>query len=231
MLFLDFDGTMSRVDVVDVLLERFALPAWTALESDWREGRIGSRECLAGQIDCMRAGTEAVDTAIAGIGLDVGLVPLLDAAARHRMPVYVLSDGFDYCIDRLLATLPPRVGQPLRASVRASRLEPAPNGLWRAAFPFYADPCAHGCATCKPRLMEELSGAGQTRIFVGDGLSDRHAARAADVVFAKASLAAFCEREAIPFVPYGGLADVAERIERDIVSGRVWPTRVARLEA
>ena len=33
ILFLDFDGTISRADVVDALLERFALPEWRQLDT------------------------------------------------------------------------------------------------------------------------------------------------------------------------------------------------------
>jgi len=41
VLFLDFDGTITRRDAVDAILEKFADPRWLAIEEDWKSGRIG----------------------------------------------------------------------------------------------------------------------------------------------------------------------------------------------
>ena len=45
-------------------------------------------------------------------------------------------------------------------------------------------------------------------MLIGDGTSDRKAALLADVVFAKAGLAAWCARNGVAFVPFETLADV-----------------------
>jgi 2-hydroxy-3-keto-5-methylthiopentenyl-1-phosphate phosphatase len=81
---------------------------------------------------------------------------------------------------------------------------------WFAEFPPPEPHCTHGCATCKPAALERLAPAGVLRAFVGDGLSDRHAARVADIVFAKGDLAAFCERAGIAYTPFDTLTAVAE---------------------
>src|SRR5471032_695977 len=39
----DFDGTITRTDVIDTILERFADPSWEAVEDEWLSGKIGSR--------------------------------------------------------------------------------------------------------------------------------------------------------------------------------------------
>ena len=46
-------------------------------------------------------------------------------------------------------------------------------------------------------------------VFVGDGLSDRCGARAADAVYAKDDLARWCAREGIAARAYATFADVA----------------------
>ena len=46
----DFDGTVTRTDAVDNILERFADPSWEAIEDEWLSGKIGSRECLGRQL-------------------------------------------------------------------------------------------------------------------------------------------------------------------------------------
>ncbi|MGH7724962.1 MAG: hypothetical protein ACREOU_05990, partial [Candidatus Eiseniibacteriota bacterium] len=46
-------------------------------------------------------------------------------------------------------------------------------------------------------------------VFIGDGLSDRCGARAADVVYAKGDLLAFCRDAGIPARPFANFEDVA----------------------
>src|SRR6266850_1760275 len=39
ILFLDFDGTITRRDAVDAILETYADPEWLEFEAQWRAGR------------------------------------------------------------------------------------------------------------------------------------------------------------------------------------------------
>jgi 2-hydroxy-3-keto-5-methylthiopentenyl-1-phosphate phosphatase len=214
MLFLDFDGTTSSRDAVDLILEKFADARWLAVEEDWRAGLIGSRECLARQMALVRALPRELDELLASIELDAGLCALLETCARLDVAVSVVSDGFDYCIRRILRAGATRVVRLVRdVRVCASHLAHAGGGRWRAEFPYFRTTCAHGCATCKPAVMNLLNAHDAPAIFVGDGLSDRYAAGEADLVFAKKSLARFCGEQAIGFVPYESLAEVAARLE------------------
>jgi 2-hydroxy-3-keto-5-methylthiopentenyl-1-phosphate phosphatase len=209
-VFLDFDGTISRVDVVDAILDRYADRGWLRVEQEWKAGRIGSRACLAEQIGLVRAARADVDGLLATIQIDPGFVPLLRACDAAAVRVHIVSDGFDYCIAKILQQVP-EPDRPLldAVTVCASHLEPAAPDRWRATFRFMDAGCEHGCATCKPAVMDALNPAGAPAIFVGDGLSDRYAAAAADVVFAKDTLAAHCAGEGISFFRYETLADVA----------------------
>jgi 2-hydroxy-3-keto-5-methylthiopentenyl-1-phosphate phosphatase len=63
-------------------------------------------------------------------------------------------------------------------------------------------------------------------VFIGDGLSDRYAARCADVVFAKGSLAVFCDGASIPYEPYDSLHEVASFIERMPGGAGLWVRRL-----
>jgi len=210
VVFLDFDGTISRLDVVDAILDRFAGEEWLRIEQQWKAGRIGSRACLAGQIALVRATAEQIDDLLASIQIDRGFLTLLDALAATGVRSHIVSDGFDYCIGRILRQVPASHHARLaEVSVHASHLEPAAADRWDTAFRHMEHECEHGCATCKPAVMAALNAAGAPSIFVGDGLSDRYAAAAADVVFAKDKLAAYCAEQAIAFHRYETLADVA----------------------
>jgi 2-hydroxy-3-keto-5-methylthiopentenyl-1-phosphate phosphatase len=126
------------------------------------------------------------------IEVDEGFALLLDTRAAGGISVHIVSDGFDYCIRRIISR--PRLGLGSRLEgvrVFASRLEPD-GRRGRADFPHPRESCVHGCATCKPSVMAMLEREGRTSVFAGDGLSDRYAAAAADLVFAKGALAAHC---------------------------------------
>ena len=209
-VFLDFDGTVSCADLVDAILEQYASPEWLRVEEEWRSGRVGSRECLRQQMALVRATPAAIDAIIDGIGIDPGFGALLESCAAGGVPIHIISDGFDYCIRRMLSRAPAALQPALhRVEVRASHLEPAADKAWWTAFPFPEEPCIHGCATCKPAVMQALTAVGGTTVFVGDGLSDRYAAVVADLVFAKDKLASYCVQQGIVHISFTSLADVA----------------------
>jgi 2-hydroxy-3-keto-5-methylthiopentenyl-1-phosphate phosphatase len=222
ILFLDFDGTITCRDATDAILEAFADPTWLDVERAWLAGAIGSRECLRAQVDRLSASPAQLDALLADIDVDRGFAALLDVSAAAGVPHHIVSDGFDYCIQRILGRpdrqLAPRLA---RSQIISSGLEPdvQPN-RWRATFSHPPDRCAHGCATCKPATIARLTTAADLIVFVGDGLSDRYAAACADVVFAKDKLARYCETASIPYTPYDTLEAVAEGIERLL---REWP--------
>jgi len=217
ILFLDFDGTITRRDAVDVILEAYADPEWLRFESEWREGRLGSRDCLRAQMGLVRASRGQLDTLLDEIEIDQGLIPLLEMCAAHNIPAHIISDGFDYCIRRILSRAK-RVGILLRGSrVCASRLE-ARGQLWRTEFPFFQQTCGHGCATCKPAVMRLLNPTNAPALFVGDGLSDRYAVASADLVFAKNGLATYCNENEIEHTLFRDLNDVAAHLDRWLIS-------------
>jgi 2,3-diketo-5-methylthio-1-phosphopentane phosphatase len=219
ILFLDFDGTISARDAIDAILEEFADPRWLVVEEDWRAGRIGSRECLSEQMALVRATPAELNALLDTIKVDRGFASLLEACAGLRVPVHVISDGFDYCIRRILRSAGPRVARALDdVRIFSSRLKPEGN-RWRVEFPYFAEGCAHGCATCKPEVMRCLNRAGTQAVFVGDGLSDRYAAESADIIFAKGKLVDYCRTHGVAHVAYEDLGKVATYLESLLAAG------------
>lgn len=218
ILFLDFDGTISRRDAVDAILEAYADPKWLAYEQEWRAGRIGSRDCLYAQMALVRATQKQLDALLDEIEVDEGLAALLEMCAAQQVPAHIISDGFDYCIHRILS----RAGNGLTYLMRGVRICAShlifERRYWRTEFPFFHQTCGHGCATCKPAVMRLLNQTNAPAIFVGDGLSDRYAVESADLVYAKAKLAAYCREQSIEHTPYDSLADVAAHLQRLLIS-------------
>ncbi len=217
MMFIDFDGTITRRDVVDAILEEFADLRWLRIEEHWQKGRIGSRDCLRAQMALVRATQPELDAFLDSIEVDDALSFLLETCARHQIPAHIVSDGFDYCIRRILERPQLQLSRLLRnVRICASHLD-LERGWLRTDFPFFQQLCEHGCATCKPAVMRLLNRTGAQTIFVGDGLSDRYVAQTADLVCAKNSLATYCCQQSIDYVPFEGLAEIAAWLEAPLV--------------
>lgn len=214
IVFLDFDGTITRRDATDAILEAYADPQWLRIEEEWKTGRISSRECLTAQMALVSATREEIDSLLDDIEIDDGFVLLLDACSANRVPVHIVSDGFDYCIQRILSRPSLRLEARLEGVQRVSSHLELEGTRWHVNFLSFGQSCSHGCATCKPATMERLNPSGSPTIFIGDGLSDKYAAARANLVFAKDSLAVYCDAQAILYTPYDNLAAIARRLEQ-----------------
>ena len=60
-ILCDFDGTISLEDVIDALLEKYGQPGWQELEDQWKAGKIGSRECMQGQVRLLKLDPATLD--------------------------------------------------------------------------------------------------------------------------------------------------------------------------
>jgi len=211
-VFTDFDGTITRLDVTDVVLEQYADPSWREVEEQWLRGDIGSRECFERQAALVRASVQQLNALIDAIPLDPDFPAFFRFVKDRQLPFYIVSDSFDYVIRRVLK----RVGA--NGELRNGRhlfstgLQLEAGGL-RAIFPHSHQVCEHGCATCKPAVIRQVRKKGQPVVFIGDGLSDRFAVEEADVVFAKQELLAYCRQRGLACRPFETFGDV----QKDLV--------------
>jgi len=207
-ILCDFDGTISVEDVIDSLLDRFGRPGWEALEQDWRAGRIGSRECMSGQVALLDMRKEELDTHLDGLWIDHAFPAFVARCRELQTPIRVVSDGLDYAIHRILGRydldhLP----------LAANHLAPAtPPRQWQLTSPFQADGCRSG--TCKCACVAQSRSTGGKTLLIGDGASDFCAADQVDFVFAKHRLIEHCRAAGIPYVPITGFEDALELLPR-----------------
>jgi 2-hydroxy-3-keto-5-methylthiopentenyl-1-phosphate phosphatase len=210
-IFSDFDGTISQVDVIDLVLTQLAHPSWREVEQEWSRGQIGSRECLERQMALVDASAKELNALVDSVPLDPHFASFYRWVKKRELPFYVVSDGFDLIIRRVLKntgfTGPLNNGTQLFSSslkIRGRRVE--------SSFPYSGPPCEHDCATCKLEVIRRMRGSGSPVIFIGDGLSDRFAAQAADVVFAKRQLLSYCRENDIICQPFENFAEIETQI-------------------
>jgi 2-hydroxy-3-keto-5-methylthiopentenyl-1-phosphate phosphatase len=211
-VFVDFDGTISVGDTTDLILERFAEPSWQAIETEWVAGRIGSRECLARQIDLIRATPEALDAFARRSAIDPHFAGFAALCATRGLPVTVVSDG----LDRIAAAMLARAG--LRLPILANHLAWLGEDRWRLGFPHARDDCRASAGHCKCATLAAAPDG--LHVLVGDGRSDFCAASAADLVIAKGALAMHCAKNQIPFEPFTDFARATVVLSRWITALR-----------
>ena len=201
-LFFDFDNTITLSDVLDRVIERFSrTEAWRDLESAWQAGRISTRECLRGQIGGLSVTEEQLTNFIADVPIDPEFANIVAWAKVSGAELAIVSDNASVVVRQIL-----RRHRLVDLQVFANELTFSGDQP-EIRFP-YSDATCPTCAHCKAQHLRQR--AGRTRIFVGDGLSDVCPARAADVVFAKDSLAVELARCGVAYRTFRALSDVSQ---------------------
>lgn len=211
MLFVvDFDGTISKRDTIDALLEKFADPSWEMLEQRWLAGEIDAQECMSRQIDLVKADHIAIENFFRTIELDESFKRFHRFASLFAK-VVIASDGLDHAIKVSMqhANFP-------AVPVFSNHLNFLPQGI-KMTFPNRRSDCEGGNGNCKCAVARaQAPFADDKVVLIGDGKSDACLARRADIVFAKGSLINYCEKNQITFIPFNTFDDVLAII-------KTWP--------
>jgi 2-hydroxy-3-keto-5-methylthiopentenyl-1-phosphate phosphatase len=205
----DFDGTALTEDLGDRVAWRFAGEAnYRAAEDAYRAGAFPFSVLLTKVFAPITAtGEEIARFAREAATLRPGFEALVARCRENSRRFLVVSAGLDAYIEPVLERLPPA----LRAhvEVRANRATLSASGLTVA---FHGEDCGF-CGFCKGNVVRELQADGNKVLLCGDGTGDRHAADAADFVFARrgSSLVRYCEERGIAHERFDTFDEVMER--------------------
>jgi len=219
-LFFDFDNTLTPGDVLDRVIEAFSPDeAWRDWEEAWERGRLSARECLRRQVENLRVGKDALLDYLRHVRVDPAFAAILAWARARRIEVSIVSDSFAPLIDHIL-------GNNGIEGVRVYANELAFSGdRLFPAFPF-ADPACTRSANAKARHMQPYR-RDHFLVFAGDGHSDLDAALAADLVFAKSTLARELADLRVGFRPFETLEPVLACLRADFSGARAAHLRLA----
>ena len=222
---IDYDGTISRVDVGDALLERFYsdLELLAAKDDDYDAGRIGSRELMQWDMAVLPDDAELLRTTAATLPQDETFAGFVAAVREAGAVLEIVSDGLGFYVESNLA----RLGSELASLPVATNDNPVagPEGM---SFP-YGHPACFVCGTCKRERVRAHQVGGRVVVFVGDGTSDRYAAHHADVVFAKGSLERWCREVGWPHRSWDRFSEIGAWTRAAFANGQL-PRAGADLE-
>lgn len=188
VFFVDFDGTITRQDVCAVMVEAFAATGWREINASWERKEITTEQCANMTFNLFRTDPGGLKRLLETMEIDRYFHRFLSFCREKGHMVYVLSDGYDFCIDTVFARY--QIDVPYYANKMVY------DGSFKIECPHINPQCGI-CGTCKTKLMEKLKGRGNTVVYIGDGYSDTCPVTKADIVFAKKDLYRFCRDNGI----------------------------------
>ncbi len=200
----DFDGTVSPTDIGAALVGRFTPrpdPELERMLARWRAGEIGHRALTEAECRGLRVDEAAALAFTRGFALDPHFAAFVADAEACGDRVTVASEGLHFYIRDHLE----RAGLERVPSV--SNVARFVAGGVTPEFPWYRRGCGR-CGNCKGETVREQQALGLEVVFVGDGVSDRCGARAANQVLARGALLEWCAAEGIAAHPFRDFADV-----------------------
>lgn len=209
-IFIDFDGTITLKDTGDAIFSRFGETEKVdkIIENLLRDA-ITAKQCW---LDLCRLingiNKQELDEFIGSIRIDPSFHQFVDYCRKQNIDFYVLSDGFDYYIDRIF-------GKEDLTGIKyySNHLDVTSDGKFIPSFP-YEDLNCTTSANCKRNHIISNSADSDYTVYIGDGNSDKNTAPFCDFIFAKDDLLKYCEKERITFFPYNNFFDVTERLEQ-----------------
>ena len=225
-VFIDFDGTITKKDVGDAIFlkfcdEKIVNDIIDKLLSD----KISAMQCWISLCEIAKIpDKKELNDFIDTIEIDPAFHKFVQFCVENKIDFYVLSDGFDYYIDRIFKR------ESLdHVKFYSNRLEITEDNRFIPHFP-YLDINCQTSANCKRNHIINHSSDDEFTVFIGDGNSDKYTSQFCDFIFAKADLLKFCERERITYFPFNDFQDIIERMENLIAKKRLKKRHQAQLK-
>jgi len=198
---VDFDGTVTEMDLLDTIARDFGDPVvYQEVDEGLDGGTMPLREVITREFEPVKAPLEeVVQWELDNVRVRDGFRGFVDHAREHGWRVVIVSSGFHELIEPILE----REG--VEVELHANRVDPSTDG-WRVEWR-YDSSCESCGESCKRSIVQELAGDDEL-VYIGDGYSDRCAAEASDKVFATRGLAEYLDKRGIPYERFNDFHDV-----------------------
>lgn len=211
LIACDFDGTITRFDTLHLIVGEFGDGAvWDAIEPRLNAGEVSIEQAMEAEFATVRATpAEVLGMLRERAGIRAGFHDFVAWAEREGHPMVILSNGFATVIGDLLH----------QAGLRDLEFHShdavfSPDGT-RIVWADRGERCGLCNRPCKRFDLARRRDSATRVVYVGDGISDRCVAGAADLVFARAGLAQYLAGIGTPFVPFEDFHDVRAHLVRD----------------
>ncbi len=206
--FSDFDGTITKKDVLNAFILNFSKGDYMTPEILWSKGKLSTQECLDIQMSLITELTKKqFDDFINSVEIDPYFLEFYSYLEKNNKKLVVLSDGFDIFIEKTLQRFN------INVKIFANTIQLGEkNGYmtFKTGYPNSYSKCDIKSGCCKCAMAYKYS---NKFVYTGDGLSDRCIAKKADLLFAKCELEQFCKTEGLEYFQFNTFKDVLDVIE------------------
>lgn len=211
-VFVDFDGTITKLDVGNSFFRKFGNEQESLKAVDrWKSGDLSGGDLLleeAQYVDVTER--EALDFART-CEIDGSFKDFLSFCREKNVDITVLSDGLDFYIAEIMKT------NGISSLPFYSNRATFNSHTIKVELPYRSD-CTK-CANCKGYQILTKTGPDDVIIYVGNGFSDRCGVQYADIVFAKDDLLKYCEENNITYYPFNSFDDVLAKFRKIFATG------------
>jgi 2,3-diketo-5-methylthio-1-phosphopentane phosphatase len=203
----DFDGTISKFDMAELVLTKFAKGDWKIYDRQLERGEITLEECINRQFSTVVASRrEIIETLDKAADFRPGFGALVGFCQERRIPIVIVSAGIDFVIEHFA-----KVNGWQGVKIYAGRTTINGDSI-KFDFPPLKE---EGSANFKDDLVLRYKRTGRAVVYIGDGLSDFNAVEKADFIFAVAGsrLAKRCEDVGIERVEFNDFKLVVEALK------------------
>ncbi len=203
-LVLDWDGTVTVADTMDLIVREFGDAALVDRFSDTYVDEsqplsVTLQHVIESELATVAVPLpEVVDWLLERVELRAGFVEL-----AKREPVLLLSSNLRQLIEPVLDRYD------IEAELIANELVSDGPGGWKIRFD------GRICETCGERCKRSKLPEGEI-VYVGNGYSDRCSALASGRVFARCGLARYLDKVGHPYQPFGDFHQIAAALGRPV---------------
>jgi 2-hydroxy-3-keto-5-methylthiopentenyl-1-phosphate phosphatase len=206
-IFVDFDGTITSIDIGEWFTDTFGDPQKNReIIKLWVEKKITSPESWFMMFENVLFNKKRFIQFIDQVEIDPTFKNFVDYCNQNIFEVRVLSDGFDFYINKILA----REGFG-NLEVYCNKANITPENKVIPEFPYGDEECKY-CGNCKRNHILYNSSDDDFIIYIGDGYSDKCPIQYCDFIFAKNSLLKYCEINRITYFPFKNFDDVKYKL-------------------
>ena len=220
-IFIDFDGTISKLDVGHKLFLHFAGEKTNSIVSNYLKGELTAVDFYYNLLNaCGIISPEALINFIDNQDIDETFINFLkfceiQNSKQKLIDIIIVSDGFDFYIKRLFQKY-----QIENLKFFANKMYLTDDGKLVAEFPYTDEECSR-CACCKRNHILTLSADDDIIVYIGNGFSDQCAVNYADIIFARDKLQTYCQEKNISYYLYKNFDDVIKRLEEILKRKRI----------
>jgi len=216
IFFSDFDGTITKKDVIEAIMSNFAPSHWEDIYTYLTEGKldidVGIR-MMFNLLPCEKK-EEIVNWCLENVEIRDGFNEFLLYLKEKNIPFVILSGGMDFYIYPLLKEY-----LPLIYKIHCNRFI-CKGGRMDVFFGYRCSKeCKRNCGVCKPYIIQKYYKNYNLKFYAGDGITDLDACQYNDIIFSTGGFTEYLKekkKRTINFETFYEIVNAMEEMERDI---------------